>query len=335
MKKLFLFMGKLAISGILALIILSAFTLVYFNSPISQPQPGKYTNSKLTPNTVWVGMIEGVGYGVTNNLGYNDADPYDPNAPVIAIMGSSHTEALQVPQDETYTAKLQESLSENGIDINCLNLGISGHFLNINVSNFEYLAAEFENAECVVIETVSLSYTPEELEKMLNGEYHTDRQERGLIYSTAQRIPYFRLLFKQYQEIKLKNAPPEPESTEPFDYTAYEEKLELVMQKLSGIAAEKEFPLVILYHNFPVVTNGSAAREDDARMLEIFRNCCERNGIVFVDVTDRFVEHFNETYQLPYGFSNTTMGAGHLNTVGHSIIAQELSKCISTLMEEN
>ena len=54
----------------------------------------------------------------------------------------------------------------------CINFGISGHFLNISVSNFRYFAEAFKDTDisCAVIETANLSYTAEELEKMLNEE---------------------------------------------------------------------------------------------------------------------------------------------------------------------
>lgn len=333
MKKTVLFFCKLAVSGVLALVILSGFALVYYNPPMAEPQPDKYTNSKFISGGFWSDMTEGVGFGKTNNLGYNDGDAFDPAAPVVAVIGSSHTEALQVPQNETYTAQMQQLLQTKvGKNVNCLNLGISGHFLNISVSNFRYFAESFENVECAIIETANLSYTPEELEKMLNEEYHKDLKQRGGIYAVAQRIPYLRLLYKQFQDSRQKagGAAKEPEA---FDYAGYEAGVNEIMKKLSGIATEHSFPLVILYHDSVNVQNKQAFRKDDARLVEIFRKSCEQNGILFVDVTDRFVQHFNSTYELPYGFSNTTPGSGHLNVLGHRLIAEELYGHVAQVTE--
>ena len=33
------------------------------------------------------------------------------------------------------------------------------------------------------------------------------------------------------------------------------------------------------------------------------------------------LEHYNKYHELPYGFANTTPGNGHLNEVGHKIMA--------------
>ena len=337
MKKTVLFFCKLAVSGILALIVLSLFAMVYYNPPLAEPQPDKYTNSKFVSGAYWTDMTEGIGYGKTNDLGYNDADNFDPAAPVIAVIGSSHTEALQVPQSKNYTEQLQQLLrAQEEPEINCLNLGKSGHFLNISASNFGYFAEAFQNVDlkCAVIEIANLNYTPAELDKMLAGEYHSDLQARGTLYTLAQRIPYLRLLYKQFQDSRQGGGTAVAEPV-PFDEQGYDAGVDQVMKKLSGIAAEKDFPLVILYHDSVAVQNGAAYRKDDPRHVAIFKDRCEQNGILFVDVTDRFVEHFNETRELPYGFSNTTIGSGHLNELGHRIIAEELYGHITKLTEGN
>lgn len=336
MKKIVAYFLKLAVSGVLALVILSALTLVYYNPPISKAQPDKYTNSKFESNAFWSDMIEGWGFGTTNDLGYNDPDGFATSDPVIAVLGSSHTEALQVSQKKNYVSKLQEKLSgdsDKTNDISCLNLGVSGHFFDTSVSNFEYFAESFSNVRDAVIETGDLEFTPEQLEKMLNGEYHTDLGEKGLLYESVQKIPYARLLYKQYMDTKkVEGASSEKPDT---DYPLYEEGMDKVLEKLSGIAAEKGFELTILYHNKVMVKNRNGFRTDDLQIVEIFQKCCEKNDVMFIDVTDSFVERFNATYELPYGFSNTTMGSGHLNELGHSIVADELYKHFAAQAEGN
>lgn len=335
MKKTILFFCKLAISGILALAILSVLTMAYCNSPQSVAQPDKFTNNKFVSHTYWMNMMEGGGYGKTNNLGYNEQDDFDFATPMIAVLGCSHTQALEIPQNKTYTAQLQQLLKSGGAeDIDCQNFGISAHFLNVCVSNFRYFAEAFQDADvkCAVIETSSINYTPEEWEKMFAEEYHSDLQERNPLYTMAQKIPYLRLLYRQFQDVR-KSGNTTVVEPAPFDYTGYKVGVDQVMEKLSGIAKEEGFPLVILYHNSITVQDRTASREDDAQQLEIFRDACQRNGILFVDVTNRFIDHYNNTFELPYGFSNTTMGTGHLNELGHRIIADELYGCVAQIME--
>ena len=61
---------------------------------------------------------------------------------------------------------------------------------------------------------------------------------------------------------------------------------------------------------------------------------CEEKGICFIDLCPRFLELYETEHLLPYGFSNTTMGSGHLNKVGHELIADELYKHFTEKTEE-
>ena len=45
-------------------------------------------------------------------------------------------------------------------------------------------------------------------------------------------------------------------------------------------------------------------------------------------MTDRFVKEYEENHIIPYGFSNTTPGDGHINSAAHKMIAEELAKVI-------
>ena len=190
MKKFLLFLVKLTVSGILALTVLNLFTLVYYNPPKAVAQPDKFTNSRYESEVSWSFMTEGFGSGDTNSLGYNSAEP-DLKKPMIAFIGSSHTEALEVNQEDNFVTQTQNQLYGDSLpynDIQCQNFGMAGHFFNISVSNFEYFANAFDNVHSVVIETHELDYSPEQLGKMLNGEYHKELGARSTLYNLAQKI---------------------------------------------------------------------------------------------------------------------------------------------------
>lgn len=326
MKNTFRFLYKLAISGIISLVILSCFCLIYDNPPYAVEQTDNFTNYKFESNSFWSSMTEGFAFGKTNNIGYNDLHDIAYSEPVIAFLGSSQTEAFQVMQNKNFVSLTQHKLFDDDNlqnDLKCVNLGISSHYFNVCVSNLKAFADKFENAQYVIIEARSLRYTEDELGKMLNDEYHEAYKEKGTLYSLIRKVPYLRTLKKQYEKAQKKDE----SGTQPFyiDYSAYEEKLNDVMIKLSSIAEEKGFKIIILYHNsVKVDETNNVYREDDAELHEIFSRCCEQNGISFLDVTDKFISHYQNTYEMPYGFSNTYFGSGHLNEVGHSIIADQI-----------
>ncbi len=64
---------------------------------------------------------------------------------------------------------------------------------------------------------------------------------------------------------------------------------------------------------------------------EIFKTICEKENIDFINMEDRFVEEYKNNNVLPYGFSNTKIGTGHLNKYGHLMMAEEIKR----YLEEN
>jgi hypothetical protein len=55
---------------------------------------------------------------------------------------------------------------------------------------------------------------------------------------------------------------------------------------------------------------------------------CKSNNILFIDMSDIFLSKYEKEYILPHGFSNSAVGAGHLNADGHSMIAEKLVRVI-------
>lgn len=329
---------KLAISGILALIILSAFCLIYFNPPMTIPQPEEYSNSKSIPDRFWINMREGFAYGRTNAEGYNDAAATDTSAPLLAFVGSSHTVAIQIQQEESFAQLTENMLREDGNpanDIECINVASGGQAFNSSISNLEYLAKSFDNLKYVVIETSFLSYSEEQLAKMVNGDYHVSPSGKNVIYEAAQSIPYLRLLANQYRSYidNAANAPAAAPTVEP-DYASYERGFRIAAEKMASIADEYGFELIILHHSNPSMNSELNMESGHSpQFLDIHKRCCEDNGIRFVDVCEMFARHYNESYEYAYGFANTKPNTGHLNVTGHRIIAQALYEEIMRIVE--
>lgn len=61
---------------------------------------------------------------------------------------------------------------------------------------------------------------------------------------------------------------------------------------------------------------------------DCFVEGCEANDILFLDMGDAFLKEYEASYEVPYGFSNTSPGTGHLNRIGHRLVAEELYKMI-------
>ena len=72
------------------------------------------------------------------------------------MMGSSHTEALNVPQDQNASAQLQVSCSEAGYPGAVYNIGVSSHTFARNAANLPRALDKFQPTGYVVVETADV-----------------------------------------------------------------------------------------------------------------------------------------------------------------------------------
>lgn len=335
MKKAVCYFLKGVVAGIISLVLLSLFSLVYYHPPIAVEQPDGSTNYKLTPNAKWSYMWEGFGYGTTDSRGYNNAYYPDCTNPDIVFVGSSYLEALQVPEDANFVYLLNEKLDLDVVsdnDFQCYNLGISGHFFEVTASNFRYVAEQYKDAKCIVIETAKVEYSPSELDGMLAGSFRSPLEKKGILHETAQKIPYVRLLYKKLNEtMTAKNAgigldnPENVSVSEEDNLQIYTEKMNQVLSNIAGLSRQQNVkPVILLHERFFVDENGNITLENKQSYKNAFLKCCKANGIAVIDAVSEMIAHYQNTCEFSYGYSNGVPGEGHLNKTGHQIIADVL-----------
>ena len=75
-----------------------------------------------------------------------------------------------------------------------------------------------------------------------------------------------------------------------------------------------------------LLPDGTLLIKRETEYYDDFKQACENNGILLLDASDAFLRAYDENYAMPYGFQNTTMASGHLNTLGHRLLAEEFYK---------
>ena len=340
MKKILKYMFRWIAATIISILLLSLFSLAYYHPPIAVVQPNGITNFKYIPDAYWTFMSEGTGYGKTDHLGYNNAYYPDCSDPDIVFAGSSHMEALQVPQDKNCVYLLNEKLALDDIadnDFKCLNLGISGHFFEVITGNFPYIAKEFKGAKYIVLEAFEVKYSSEMLDDMLEEKFHSPMSKRSWIYEATQRIPFFRWARKKIGDtFSKKNTDAEgsvagesaPSQTEDMD--GYTEKMNLLLGKIAELSHENGMePIILLHERFSEDKDGNIVKEMDETYKNAFKACCKTNGVKVIDVSDAMVAAYKEDFAYSYGFSDGVPGEGHLNETGHRIIAETVYQYIN------
>jgi len=102
------------------------------------------------------------------------------------------------------------------------------------------------------------------------------------------------------------------------------ERLQYYIAMLKCIKEDFDNEIIVVYHNGFSLNEDNKMDVEHSAMGEDFITACEECDIVVLDMTTKFSEHFEETREVPYGFWNTSMGTGHLNKVGHKLIAEQL-----------
>ena len=339
MKKILVNILKLAVSGITAGVILSAFSLIYYNPPVAVPQPDKTTNSKFEENKSWSVMTEGFGYGKTDSSGYNNSYYDGCTDPDVVVIGSSQTEALQVGHRDNFVYLLNEKLATDtnaDNDLKCINRGIAAHFFSVLSSNYKYVAEQYKDADYIVIEVGKVLFDAKSLDKMVEGGFHSDLEPRGKLYTIAQNIPAFRLLRLKISEFLEKDGGAGGNAPTENDIAYYSDKMNLVLADIAKTSEQYGIKPIILYHNTIDIDKNTATSSKTAQeYYDAFAKCCEQNGIELLNATEAFADNYEKTYELPYGYSNTTPGTGHLNVHGHRVIAELLYDRFNGMEGEN
>jgi hypothetical protein len=155
--------------------------------------------------------------------------------------------------------------------------------------------------------------------------------DTGILFY-LQKIPYLRLLYRQYKNDIDNNEDMANQIVDETNKEKYSEILNSVMQKIEQISIANNVKIMVLYHPQLILNkDGSVSPSTDNAYLEIFEKSCSKNNIFFVDMADVFVDEYKANHVLPHGFSNTAVGAGHLNKNGHKMVANELFKQINKI----
>ncbi len=332
-KNYLLYMGKIALSGILAFIILTVFCCFYYNVPVHHENSDGSTDYKWEPNVFYCRGTEGFAWGKTNNDGFINTFDYEEGMQIdILLMGSSHMEAYQVGMNECTASRLNVLLGDDAV----YNIGVSGHTFLTCVSNLEAAIRNYQPRKYIIIETSNLTFSEDALTQTINGTTEELPSSEGGVIGLLQKNPFLRLTYHQIRDYLRKgegNMIDIEEDTDSTDINSApndEQLLNTLLQRIKKIAEKGNVEVIILYHpRMTINSDGTICLLSQQNTVWQFQELCENNGLDFLDMSSRFEYEYKESYILPYGFSNSSVGNGHLNKYGHAMIADELYRLVS------
>lgn len=316
MKKYCLILKRLILAGIIVFVAANLFCLFYYNLPARTVNKSGTTDYKWNAGAYFCRATEGLGYGHINDDGFNNVQNLKDLEKIdILLMGSSHLEGFNVPQK----AIISEVMNQHS-ELVSYNIGISGHNLMTCFDNLDAALAVYKPQKYLIFETMTVSFYSGQINDFLQGTRQKESAFDSTLVNLAQRIPVLRLLSTQLNNLN-KNEAAAGGSADPISDEA------LLNEALSNVKASCEqygVQPIIFYHPLLTVTDAGIIENTNAEDKALFARLCAKNGILFVDMTATFIEHYELTRELPHGFMNTSIGSGHLNKTGHRLIAEEL-----------
>ena len=353
----FRLLGKIVLAGILAFALLEGFCRIYFNKPVHSATPGGPTDYVWEPHSFYSVWTEGIGFGRTNNEGYYDRTDFEAGTRAdILVMGSSFMMAEQVRQNQSAAALLQEAFPQ----VRVYNIGMAGHHMLTCLQNLK-AACEKYRPRYVIIDSQALSYSDEELQMELDGAFPEEQSNDNALLLLLKKSALLNLLYYQatfYREAhgglfsfpqpqplfsrsaepekggeseeaaESEAAPAQPEETRPDSNRIL---LEQVLRKAQREAAETGTEIIVVFHPKTWLDGYGGVLVYDTTETEDYDSLYEDCGIHLLNMSGIYRERYEEDHVLPYGFCNTAVGMGHLNTEGHRMIAGALAGMITEL----
>lgn len=280
------------------------------------------------PNTILVHGTEGFGIIKSDENGYLNI-PGSLQENYVLCMGSSHTQGKEVSMDEKYSSLINERFSEGEGSLAVYNIACDGNFFSSLIKHFPAAVEAFPEASVVTIEVSDVDVSAEELEEALKQvEYDESQNVKNQIqymgFKDKIKIfikEYFPLISLIKSKLETSSANDNSGSVGKTDNNdaaiALEKAIKLIRSQYNG-------EIIFIYHSQTLIeADGSISFAED-KLFDTFEKACSENNIKLVDMRPVFVEHYNNKKEVPYGFANTKPGNGHLNSLGHRLIADSL-----------
>lgn len=325
MRKIFLWIFKAGFSGVIAFTILTGFCTLYYNVPVHDDTIDGVTDYSWEPNKFYSRATEGFAWGKTNNEGYlNDFDYIENQNIDILVMGSSYMEAYQVAMHESTASVLGDFFPNYTI----YNIGVSSHNFLVCADNFSAAIDKYKPTKYVIVEASNLLYNDEQLMEAIDESIPDLTSHADGIIGIVQKNQFLRLLYTQLKAYSDNSK--DLDGLDKATITKGNEKLyDKLLAKLSYDASKSGAQLIIMYHpHLKLNQDGSASAITNVELNDFFANACKRNNVIFLNMSDFFVKYYEEYYILPHGFSNSSIGSGHLNKHGHKVIANAVYQVI-------
>lgn len=281
------------------------------------------------------------GYSIShiNSLGMRNREitPKKSNEYRVLMLGDSFTEGYQVPENNTYTRILEEKLNLNNKDKRFYNV-INAGKARYSPADYIYLSKFWKktlNPDFVFIEINDWDFSLEILDKKLYCYVKPDKNTFKLIKNKnfvsnndiRQKYPGFTFLtnfsvlrvgYEQMEKMFEKADPIKPNKKEFSNdkKVLYANLIDWTVKSLKDS-----------YKNIYVIYIPDISYFDNPSKMSYYEECflksAKKYNLPMFSTRKSFVDYYNQYKQPPNGFNNGMPGTGHINKIGHRIVAEK------------
>ena len=340
------FINRLCLAAGINFILWEILLRFFVSSPctqISAPQMG-YMN---LPEASFVYSSEGYSRGRFNSLGFNDNEPLVGEiVQRILVLGDSYTESFQVAGRDSYVQifeyLLNQGREKKSIDV--IKFARDG----LTPAHYPLLLKQAAGLSPDVIvlqfwahsggdlydDNIICRYTDSGVIQSIESRPRIEDKGKekvrfiinhsALAYYTLRRFKpiIMRGVYSVLNFCEKKHTQTVRKSTL---RTTEDMKARMVFILNRIRAASRK--IVVFYIPEPGIFFRKNINEE-SQTLRALRRASQETGVLFVDLTNTFKEHYMKTFQPLNGFANTLPGTGHLNSLGHRIVAQRLFETV-------
>ena len=321
---------KAIIACTIAFAMVSGGCLLYYNIPVHYSNSSGATDYKWEAGKFYSKGTEGFALGKINNDGFNNKDDYNGQQIDILFMGSSHGEGFNVAQDKNCVSLLNDKFEGA---MYTYNIATSGHAIFDVVSNINNACKAYHPTKYLVVECQSLSTKKENLIAAVEGTLEKNESKSGGLIGFLQKSPFLRLVYFQLSNMSSAQESDANASTMPDTPDAeYIKAVNDFVEKIKNDSETNNVTPIVVYHpHFSIDGDGKITVQAKESYSDLFAKVCNEKGITYIDMLVDFVNGYRNDKKLPYGFSNTAIGEGHLNEYGHSLLADRIYQTIEDM----
>lgn len=315
----------------------------YFYDPGWIKREGGATRGIYEPGSKIVRADEGYTITYVDENGYinQSADLVEKNYTL--VLGNSQSNGNNVMPEKKWisllNAKVQEHMKEEKVCV--YNMSVGGYDFCDIVKGFKAAISEFPDSDTIIIQIMTTDLSPDNLRSSLLEQRIFTEEVRGsklmenltieqtvrnylkdlfplLTYLSELKVPKWSVLM---EGAFLHGQGEKTEITEDIIEADYKINLE---QVLNYLVSEYHGKIIII--NLPQVSiseNGELICKEEMEET-IFEGLCREKGILYCNMAEYYKNEYLDSKKIPYGFSNTELGSGHLNEDGHKMVADML-----------